>query len=311
MDPMTLAAIAGTVSAGAGMYGSNQAASAQQASAEQQAKAARRNLLYQTQVNEPARFLGYNAMADLSAELGYGMQPYASAQQLAATVSPLNSKDVVKALRNGVSLEQVQQMGTLNGGLNPKSLRRLQRAGLTPEQIQGLSVGAQMQGAPAAPGSAGSVQGRGFTASPDYQFRLNEGQRNIGNSFAARGGAASGNAMRALTEFNSGQASQEYDKWFSRRAQMAGMGTQQQAQAGNNYSNALMGSQQAAGDARASGVMGTANSIAGGINSGLNTYFMADYMRNRQGPGTGYQVPSQPWGTGTPPPLMNPYRGGY
>src|SRR6188768_3809462 len=60
-----------------------------------------------------------------------------------------------------------------------------------------------------------------FQASPGYNFVRNEGQRDIGNSFAARGGAQSGNALKALAEFNSGLASGEFGNWFNRRMNLA------------------------------------------------------------------------------------------
>jgi hypothetical protein len=302
MDPLTMGLIGSSaVGALGGIFGSNSAAKAQEEAAKQQAEAARRNLLYQTQLSEPARYLGYNAMQDLNAEYGYGAAPYTSASQLAATVNPLKSKQVVKALRQGIPLEQIMQMGTTKGQLNPKATRRLIKAGLTPDQIQQLSAGGRMPGAPGAPGvapqaAAAAPQGRGFMASPDYAFRRDEGQRDIGNSFAARGGAASGNALRALTEFNSGLASSEYGNWFNRRAAMAGIGqtaTGAQGQAGQNYTNAMMGSQQQAGDARASGIMGGVNSVTGAINSGLNGWLMNKYM-SRDG-GYGGQID---WGVG-------------
>ena len=41
-----------------------------------------------------------------------------------------------------------------------------------------------------------------FYASADYAFRRSEGERGIGSSFAARGGAYSGRAMKALADYN-------------------------------------------------------------------------------------------------------------
>lgn len=114
-----------------------------------------------------------------------------------------------------------------------------------------------------------------FMASPDYAFRRDEGMRGIERTAAARGGAASGNALKALSEFNSNLASGEFTNWWNRQAGLAGVGQTSAnalagygAQAAGNMGNSLM----AAGDARASGVLGTANSLAGGINSGIRNY---------------------------------------
>jgi hypothetical protein len=115
----------------------------------------------------------------------------------------------------------------------------------------------------------------GFTASPDYNFVRSEGIRDIGNSFAARGGALSGNALRAITDYGSNVASGEYGNWFSRRLNKAGMGADTAsnlgalgantaANAGNAYQNA--------GEARSSGILGKYGALANGANGAYNTY---------------------------------------
>lgn len=123
----------------------------------------------------------------------------------------------------------------------------------------------------------------GFMASPDYNFRRSEGDRDIGSSFAARGGAASGNALKALDEYNSNLASGEFGNWWSRQGQLAQIGqgaTGNVAQAGQNATssntNNLLGTAQNAGsnlryaaDARASGI----NNGAAAINRGGNNAF--------------------------------------
>lgn len=105
----------------------------------------------------------------------------------------------------------------------------------------------------------------GFTASPDYNFRRTEGARDMGNSFAARGGAASGNALRALTEFNSGLASGEFGNWWNRTSQRAGVGQTAATQLGalGQTSAGNIGNLMTQGaNARASGLTGAANAQA-------------------------------------------------
>lgn len=114
-----------------------------------------------------------------------------------------------------------------------------------------------------------------FMASPDYQFRLNEGQRNIGSSFAARGGAASGNALRALSEYNQNMARGEFGDWWNHQSNLAGVGqTAVNTSAGlgagtaanignittgaaNNIGNYLVGG----ANARASGILNAQNAM--------------------------------------------------
>jgi hypothetical protein len=64
-----------------------------------------------------------------------------------------------------------------------------------------------------------------FQADPGYQFRLDEGNRGLERSFNARGGTKSGAYDRALIDYNSGVASDEYGKIFDRLARTAGFGT--------------------------------------------------------------------------------------
>jgi hypothetical protein len=116
-----------------------------------------------------------------------------------------------------------------------------------------------------------------FMASPDYEFRRNEGERGIGQSFAPRGGAFSGNALRALSQFNSNMASGEFGNWWNRQSSLAGLGQtaagsvgQFGANAAGNIGNALM----ARGEAGAAGRLGAANSIGGAVNSGLNNFLL-------------------------------------
>lgn len=115
--------------------------------------------------------------------------------------------------------------------------------------------------------------GTAFQTSPGYDWRRTEGQRDIGNSFAARGGAASGNALRALAEFNQGLASGEFGNWWNQQAGLAGVGqntaTNLGAQGTNmagNVSNALANQ----GISRASGIVNRYGALGQGLTDSLN-----------------------------------------
>lgn len=146
-------------------------------------------------------------------------------------------------------------------------------------------AGGITQGVGAAPGAAtvGGPNYGAFFKSPDYQFRRDEGTRDINNSFAARGGALSGNALRGITDFNSNLASGEFDNFIQRRLQAAGLGgaaTSQGVNAaqytGGNVAN-LLGNQ---GNARASGIVDRTNAVTGGLND-LSQWY-GNFLRNRQ-----------------------------
>lgn len=109
-----------------------------------------------------------------------------------------------------------------------------------------------------------------FFASPDYNFRRTEGTRAIENTFAARGGGASGNALRRLAEFNSNLAAGEFDSYTNRLFRMAGLGADAtERTAAYGAENAATAGRNAliAGDARASGIENRTNLITGGAES--------------------------------------------
>ncbi len=113
-----------------------------------------------------------------------------------------------------------------------------------------------------------------FFTSPGFEFVRDEGLRGIENRFSASGGALSGNALRRLTEFNSGLASQEFGSFVNRDLAIAGRGgaaTAAGAAAGTAISGNIQNSLLQAGNARASGVMG----INDAFQSGISNFFTA------------------------------------
>lgn len=113
----------------------------------------------------------------------------------------------------------------------------------------------------------------GFFTSPGYQFRRDEGMRGLERSAAARGGAFSGNALRALSEFNSNLATSEFGNYFNQLASIAGIGqtaTNQTAAYGADHAANAGRNALAAGEARASGIIGQGNAYGNAI-SDLST----------------------------------------
>lgn len=144
----------------------------------------------------------------------------------------------------------------------------------------------------------------GFFTSPGYQFRRNEGMRGLERSAAASGGAFSGNALRALAEFNSGLASQEFGNYFNQLASIAGIGqtaTNQTAAYGAEHAATAGRNALYAGDARASGIIGQGNAIGQGISDAAGAY--GYYSRGRIPAGyggTGYGGGWNGYGWGGP-----------
>jgi len=137
-----------------------------------------------------------------------------------------------------------------------------------------------------------------FLASPGYEFRRSEGIRDIGNTFSARG--SGGNALKALAEYNSGLASNEFGNWWNRQAGLAGIGqtaTAGTAYAGQNAANQISRNYIGAGDARASGVAGVSNAVTGGIGNFLYARGAGLFGQQQTPVSTPPYVPPQPfWG---------------
>lgn len=143
-----------------------------------------------------------------------------------------------------------------------------------------------------------------FFKSPDYQFRKDQGMQGIGNAFSASGGAKSGNALKALAEFNSNLAAGEFGNYFNRQAALAGLGqtaTGQSGSAGIATGQLVGNALQNSSNARASGVAGQYNAIGAGL-SGLSQG-LGYYMQQRQVPQSGYGgfgPQANNWGYGNP-----------
>jgi hypothetical protein len=108
---------------------------------------------------------------------------------------------------------------------------------------------------------------------PSYQFRLGEGMKALERNAAARGGLISGGALKAAQRYGQDYASQEFGNAYNRLAAMAGVGQTSSTNMGNaagafgaNAGQNYMG----AANARASGYVGTANALTGGLNQYLN-----------------------------------------
>lgn len=100
---------------------------------------------------------------------------------------------------------------------------------------------------------------------PGYQFRMDEGQRALENSAAARGGLLSGGTAKAIEQYGQGFASNEYANVFNRLATLAGVSA-----GGVGTNNA--GSVAALGGAAANSVANAGAIRAGGYIGAGNSY---------------------------------------
>lgn len=173
-----------------------------------------------------------------------------------------------------------------------------------------------ISGSGAGTGTPTSQSLAAFTASPDYQFALDQGTQAMQRSAAAGGTLISGGQLKAGQEFGQGLATQQYGNYYNRLLSLAQLGqtaaagqantatttggqigntlTNAGAQVGNTLSNA--GAQvgntiQAQGQANASGIVGSANAISGGLSSATSSLSTAALL-SRLGGGGGTSLSS-------------------
>lgn len=124
-----------------------------------------------------------------------------------------------------------------------------------------------------------------FSATPGYQFQVQEAEKGAMNHLAGLGMKNSGAALQALTKLRSGLANQEYGNYLARLSGTAGVG--QNAMQNTNalaQNSALSQGQlmQDAGAARASGYVGAANAWTGAASNFSNNMgnWLGSYDQN-------------------------------
>jgi hypothetical protein len=261
--------------------------------------------------NTPYRQTGVNALNRMLAAMGLPQQQ--QSQTIGANGQPVQA-----------SVQQATDYATLRNELKGQYQNN------TPDQAEGVATGptydeaslnqaiqqeaakrsAANSAATAQPAAAATTQPTDMASlmgmDPGYQFRQSEGQKGVERSAAARGGLFSGRAAKDLTRFNQGIASSEFGNAWNRLAGLAGVGQQatnqdmaQSTSFANNASNLITG----AGNARASGYVGSANAINSGIGNGISQYQNAQYvnaLRNNKSTPTATYAPYQYGGSYNP-----------
>jgi hypothetical protein len=143
-----------------------------------------------------------------------------------------------------------------------------------------------------------------YKQDPGYGFRLAEGQKALERSAAARGGLISGGALKAAERYGQDMGSQEYMNAFNRyqteRAarlnplqSMTGMGqttANTLGTMGANMATNVGQNYQSAANARASGYVGGANAISGGLGQYMNYSNSQNLVNALRGGGGGTQT---------------------
>lgn len=108
-----------------------------------------------------------------------------------------------------------------------------------------------------------------FTNSPDYAFAQQQGELGLTRAENARGLNLSGGALKDISQFNQGLATQQFGNYFNRLMSLSQLG-QSAAGQGVQGANAAAQTMGNIGQSQASGIIGGANAITGGINSGIS-----------------------------------------
>jgi hypothetical protein len=133
---------------------------------------------------------------------------------------------------------------------------------------------------------------------PGYQFRLQEGLKQLGRTASARGGALSGATLRGTQGYAQNLASEEYQNAFNRyltnrQEQLrmplyfSNMGMQTASDLANlstSYGSNIANLIGQGGQAQAAGTMGAANAWSnalGGISNAAGSYMMANAMAGK------------------------------
>ena len=268
-----------------------QGAAAKKAAKAQEA-AANRDIAFQIETRDivrgdlaPYRTGGVTAQQALDYELGLGSKPMIGGQ--AAQIETIAGTPAAMG-RPGMQYgggDQGWNRNTLGGLAGPNH----SGAGGSPTMYR---VNGQMfrtleeAQAYANANRTGGTEYGGYTKTPGYDFRLQQGQDSLQAGAAARGGLYSGAAMRDLLKYGQDYGSNEYGNYLARlgaradtgmsAAQMSGSASQQAAA---GVSNALGN----IGNAQAAGAIGVGNAIAGGIQNGLGAWNYQQQMNVANG----------------------------
>lgn len=223
--------------------------------------------------------------------------------------SAIGGNAQANAAKNALKVQQQNQQQALSGTAETSAE---QKNNLNPYLQTGNQANSELQQQTNQPGQGllsnftGSFQAPTAdqaAATPGYQFQLQQGQKALENSAAAKGGVLSGGTAKALDQYSQGLASTNYQQTynnafqnylqnynqfetnqgnqFNRLSQLAGtgqnaatslnsdLGQNNQVNAGVLTNGANQQAQQInnAGAATASGYVGAGNAVSNGVNN--------------------------------------------
>lgn len=236
----------------------NKATAAQTKAADQQIDFQKEIYADQTQRFAPFLGGGTNALAALNFEMGLGARPMIGGTPAAIeTISGASRVEPIWETR-GRNDNRVQ-VGT-------REVPGASRFRVNGREFATMDEAAEF----AAANRTGGTEYGGFTKTPGYEFRRQQGIDAIDASAATRGGLMSGRTLQDLTTFGDGIASQEYGTYMNRLSGLTDMGmgaAGMQATAGNNAAAGVNAALANKGNAQAAGAIAGGNAMAGMVNN--------------------------------------------
>lgn len=287
---MVAAAVIGSAVVGAGVsaYGAKKSAAAQ-GKAAKNSNATQLYMYDQTRADQaPYMQAGTASLSQLAQLMGAGGSAMPSLRSYSEVRSELKA-DPPKGGWNNRRLEAaIQEKMKLERG----ALRTWQAS---QEQMKALN-----------PEYGSLTREFEFEKDPGYDWRMQQGQEAVEASAAARGGALGGRALKELTRYGQGFASNEYQNAynrfntdqtnrFNRLATLAGVGQTSSnvlANANANTGNQLGSNALQAGNAQAAGIVGSTNALASGANTLGNWWMQQNAMNSARQPAPVTAVPS-------------------
>lgn len=259
-----------------GAAGANKAAKAQSKAADQQLALQREVYDDTTSRFAPIYDDGSLARQAYMYEMGLGAAPTIGGQpQQVETIMVQGQPGTGQAysqrdlpmLRAQYGLNGAREM--LDGGATvPTSTTRYQVGGQTFNTLDEANAYAQAN-------PTGGTAYQGFTGTPGYEFRVNQGNDSINALAGARGGLNSGRTLQDLATFNQNIATEEYGGHLNRLAGLTDMGAAaagNQAQAGNAFASGAGAAIGNKGNAQSAGIAGMTGAIQSGIGQGVGMW---------------------------------------
>jgi hypothetical protein len=226
---------------------------------------------------------GTNAQRALDFELGLAARPTFGGTPMAVesfyeagAPGPAGGGFNGSTLMQGLGLGARGASNALASGMGGQGVQRFRVGGQTFNTREEAEAFARQNG-------TGGMAYGGFTKTPGYDFRMQQGLGALEASAAARGGLYSGAAMQDSLKFGQDYASSEYQNYLAQLSNRAGTGMGAAtgiANAATNTAGGVSNALASSGNAAAAGAVGSGNALVGGLQN-LSTLW--NYQRNMGG----------------------------